>query len=161
MPSTPHAGPRVATVADAPVVARLLRDFNREFDTPTPEVEVLAHGLQRVLASDSLFALLIDEPAVGLAVVSLRPNVWHEGPVALLDELYVAPGRRNEGRGGQLLARARREARGRGAELMEINVDAPDTDARRFYERHGFSCIEPTTGDIALYYYGSTAEAEA
>lgn len=39
MPPAPAAGPRMATVTDAPVVARLLHAFNREFDTPTPEVD--------------------------------------------------------------------------------------------------------------------------
>ena len=38
---------------------------------------------------------------------------------------------------------------------MEINVDCPDVDARRFYERHGFSCVEPDTGEVALYYWGT------
>ena len=36
--------PRVATVAEAGTVARLLDAFNREFDTPTPGPESSVHG---------------------------------------------------------------------------------------------------------------------
>jgi len=144
---------RVATAAEARNVASLLHAFNEEFDTPTPGVAVLEARVRALLSGSSMFAVVAQEPPVGLALVSLRPNVWSDGPVALLDELYVAPELRGRGIGTELLASARSEARRRGAELMEINVDAPDTDARRFYERHGFSSVEPGTGDAALYYW--------
>lgn len=140
-----------ADVADA---AQLLHDFNTEFDTPTPGAAVLAGRLERLLAGNGVYVVLAGQPSVGVAVVSLRPNVWFDGPVALLDELYVAPAHRGLGLGGRILALVREEAARRGAELVEINVDEGDTDARRFYERHGFSAIEPDTGERALYYQG-------
>lgn len=142
----------LATSADAGQVARLLHDFNTEFGSPTPGVQTLGSRIEALLAKPTLFVVLSGEPVDGLAVVSLRPNVWFDGPVALLDELYVVPDRRSQGVGSDILAFARSEARARGSEYMEINVDAPDTDARRFYERHGFTATDPDTGDTALYY---------
>lgn len=82
---------RIAEVADAALVARLLDDFNREFRTATPGIGVLKGRLQRLLGQSDVLAVLADDPAVGLAVLTLRPNVWYDAPVALLDELYVVP----------------------------------------------------------------------
>ena len=146
---------RLATSIDALTIARLLHDFNTEFDSPTPGIDVLEQRLEPLVDSPSMFVVLTDEPAEGLAVVSLRPNVWFDGPVALLDELYVAPSGRNQGVGTALLNAARKEAKVRGAEHMEINVDEPDRDAQRFYERHGFTRIEPTTGQTAFSYWAT------
>jgi GNAT superfamily N-acetyltransferase len=139
---------------DVSDVARLLHAFNTEFDTPTPGPAVLRRRLRRLLAGDATYVVLAGRPAVAVAVVTTRPNVWFDGPVALLDELYVEPDHRDHGIGGAVLLRVRAEARRRGAELVEINVDEGDLAARRFYERHGFSGIEPDTGERALYYHG-------
>jgi len=144
---------RLAEPADAIEVARLLHDFNTEFDTPSPGVEVLAGRLRTLLAEPSTFAILAGSPAVAVALVSLRPNVWYEGRVALLDELYVAPERRSRGIGAAILGLLDRVAHERAVDLIEINVDEGDVDAQRFYERHGYSAIEPDTGERAFYFH--------
>jgi GNAT superfamily N-acetyltransferase len=144
---------RLATASDADDVARLLHDFNVEFDTPTPDVGVLAGRLRGLLAGDGTFAILAGTPAVALALVTLRPNVWCPGPVALLDELYVVPRLRGRGIGSRVIGRLLTEARVRSVSLVEINVDEGDVDARRFYERHGFAATDPGSSERALYYF--------
>ena len=144
---------RVAAVAEARTVAELLDAFNTEFGTPTPGPAVLAGRLERLLTAGQVVALLAGDPAVGVALMTLRPNVWYDGPVALLDELYVAPALRGGGLGSALLAGAETVALQRGAGLLEINVDGEDTDARRFYERHGYANAEPGEDQPMLYYY--------
>ncbi|MFP5220055.1 MAG: GNAT family N-acetyltransferase [Actinomycetes bacterium] len=144
---------RAAGVDDASVVARLLDDFNREFDTATPGVEVLTGRLRRLLADGVVHALLAGEPPVGLAVVTLRPNVWYDGPVGLLDELYVVPSLRGRGTGTALLGAAEQLVLDHDGEVLEINVDGDDVDARRFYERHGYRKTEPGRDDPLLYYF--------
>ncbi|MHB8506418.1 MAG: GNAT family N-acetyltransferase [Acidimicrobiales bacterium] len=153
MEQSPNAPPRVVTAAQARTVAQLLDAFNREYGTPTPGVTVLARRLTRLLASGEVVALLTGDPAVAIALLTLRPNVWYDGPVALLDELYVAPELRGRGLGSALLAAAETVVRQRGVELLEINVDGEDTDARRFYERHGYVNREPGQDEPQLYYF--------
>ncbi|MCA1844565.1 MAG: GNAT family N-acetyltransferase [Actinobacteria bacterium] len=144
---------RVATAADADEVARLLHDFNSEFETPSPGVDVLAERLRRLLVGELTVAILAGTPAVGFALVTLRPNVWYDGPVALLDELYVVPDQRGRGVGSAIIEQLLALAEDRGIELIEINVDEPDVDAQRFYERHGFSATEDGSTERAFYYW--------
>ena len=143
---------RLATIDDVPAVARMLHDFNTEFDTPSPGPDVLLDRLGRLLDTTDTFAVVAGSPPLGLALVTLRTNVWFDGRVALLDELYVVPGRRGEGIGTRLIDTLFDTARECEVDLIEINVDVDDVGARRFYERHGFAAIEPATGEHALYY---------
>lgn len=145
--------PWIATVNDADEVARLLHDFNTEFDTPTPGVEVLADRLRELLAGDRMFALLAGSPAVGVALVTLRPSVWYRGQVALLEELYVEASLRGRGIGSRMIEMLLSEVRARSVSLVEINVDEGDVDAQRFYERFGFSSTEPGSEERALHYF--------
>lgn len=145
--------PRLATADDADEVARLLHDFNTEFDTPSPGPAVLAPRLRALLAGDRTFAVVAGSPLVAVALVTLRPNVWYAGTVALLDELYVVPHLRGRGIGSAVVGHLVATARGLGVDLVEINVDEGDVDARRFYERHGFAGDDPPgSGERALYY---------
>jgi len=149
--------PRVAGLADAEVVAQMLHDFNLEFDTPTPGPSLLTQRLRAMLGRDDVVVLLAGDPAVGVALLTFRPSVWDDGPVTLLEELYVRPDVRRRGIGHTLLERAVALAEARGSQTFEINVDEGDTDARRFYEAHGFSDLQPETNERALYYSRSLA----
>ena len=144
--------PRLASVDEADQVARLLHDFNTEFETPSPGPEVLAVRLRGLLAGDETFAIVAGNPAVAVALVTLRPNVWYAGQVALLDELYVQPDLRDRGIGSGIIDLLMTTARARGVDLVEINVDEGDVDAQRFYERHGFSPTEAGSTERAFYY---------
>jgi GNAT superfamily N-acetyltransferase len=145
--------PRLATPTDAVIVARLLDAFNREFHAPTPGPEVLAARLRQLLADTQVIAFLAGDPAVGVALLTLRPNVWFEGPVGLLDELYVAPEARGRGIGSALLAAVESITHERGGRLVEIAVDGADTDTRRFYERHGYTDTEAGQDQPSFYYH--------
>ncbi|MDQ0893347.1 GNAT family N-acetyltransferase [Agromyces ramosus] len=143
---------RRAGTDDAETLARMLHDFNTEFDTPSPGPAVLVGRLQSLLAGPSTIAYLAGDPAAGFALVTLRSNVWYDGPVALLDELYVAPDRRGHGLGTAMIHLLIADAKEQGVSAIEINVDAGDVDAQRFYERHGFNGVNPDTGERAFYY---------
>ena len=84
----------LATVEQAPVAARLQIAFNEEFDSPSPTFETLLPRFQALIADQDGFVLLAGDPddPVGYAVVTLRPTVYCDGPLATLDELYVRPG---------------------------------------------------------------------
>ena len=143
---------RFATASEADEVARLLHDFNTEFDTASPGTEVLAARLRVLLASDQTVAILAGTPAVGLALITFRTNVWYDGKVALLDELYVVPAHRSQGIGSSVIETLLFMCPERHVDLIEINVDEGDVDAQRFYERHGFVVIEPGSNERAFYY---------
>ncbi|WP_311877595.1 GNAT family N-acetyltransferase [Microbacterium forte] len=152
---TPTPRIRRADPSDADRLAVMLHAFNTEFDTETPGAEVLAQRLQVLLAESSTFAVLGGEPAVGVALVTLRSNVWSDGPVALLDEMYVEPEQRGTGIGSAILQHMVEICRELGVAAIEINVDESDAGAMRFYERHGFSGVDPDSGERAFYFYRS------
>jgi GNAT superfamily N-acetyltransferase len=142
---------RLATSDDAAAVATLLHDFNVEFDTETPGAEAIARRLRVLLDSTSTFCAVAGEPIVGLALVTLRTNVWFDRPVALVDEFYVIPDLRGRGIGALLIATVETTCRDQGVAQVEINVDEGDLDARRFYERHGYRSGDGD-GDRGLFY---------
>jgi ribosomal protein S18 acetylase RimI-like enzyme len=144
---------RRAGADDAAVVGRLLHDFNREFDEPTPEPAALAERLRQLIEGGDTLVLLAGDGPDGLAVLRFRAAIWSSGLECYLAELYVTPAARGHGLGRALLEAALRQARARGADTMDIGVDEPDLAARRLYESLGFTNRAGGADGPVMYVY--------
>ena len=144
---------RLAGPDDAPVVAQMLHDFNVEFGTSTPGVEFLVSRCRELIEAEETTMILGGDPPLGLGVLFFRPSLWSGGLEAYLAELYVVPDRRDEGIGGAIMATALDLSRERGATDMQIGVDEPDVDTRRFYERLGFRNHDPEDPSARMFFY--------
>jgi ribosomal protein S18 acetylase RimI-like enzyme len=151
--SLPSRKIRLAEATDADAVARLLHDFNREYDEPTPDPPQLANRVRALLAEGDTDILLAGAGPEGVAVLRFRSAIWSEGLECYLAELYVVPDMRGQGIGRALLSRTIEHARERGAGYMDLGTGEDDVAARRLYESFGFSNREGRAdGPINFYY---------
>lgn len=129
----------------AALVGRLLWDFNSEFGSTTPPASEFSARFETLLDREDVLVYVAGSPTdpTGFAFFTLRPTPYFDGPLAQLEELYVAPEHRNRGLGTFLLGVAREELTDLECREIHINVDEIDTDARRFYEGLGFSNLQP------------------
>ena len=159
----PESAPavRLAKPADAATLGQLLYEFNTEFEAATPDARSAAARFERMLSGDEVVVVVAPSPVPtspagdatgGFALITFRPSPYQDGPVALLDELYVRPELRGRGIGAAMMDLATDEMRARGCVECLINVDADDSAARRFYERLGWSHLDPDSGSPMLCY---------
>ncbi|MGC1850909.1 MAG: GNAT family N-acetyltransferase [Solirubrobacterales bacterium] len=153
MSPAPDAQVRPAGPEDAVDVARLLHDFNAEFDEPTPAVEVLAERVRELVARGEIVVLLAGEGLDGLAQFRFLRSVWSDGLDVYLEELYVVPERRGKGIGRALLEATMRTGREGGATRIDLNTAETDTAARSLYESAGFSNREGSEDGPSMLYY--------
>ena len=146
---------RRATPGDAEAVARLLHDFQVEFDEPSPGAEALAGRYAELIRNRDMTVLLAGDGPDGFAQLRYRPWVYSAGPNAhsYLEELYVVPSLRGQGIGRALLEAALEAARGEGATHMELGTSEDDAAARALYESLGFTNREGRPeGPVMLFY---------
>ena len=144
---------RTAEPADAEAVGRLLHDFNREYDEPTPEPGELAVRIRALMASGDTKVLIGGAGPDGLALLRFRASLWTEGLECYLAELYVVPHLRGRGLGRALMQAAIELARDTGADYMDLDTGEDDTAARALYESLGFSNTEGKADGSVQYYY--------
>jgi ribosomal protein S18 acetylase RimI-like enzyme len=143
---------REATVEDAAVIARLLHDFNTEYEEQTPPVPELTRNAERMLREGEMTVLLAGQGPDGLALLRFRPSVWTEQQEAYLQELYVVPALRGRGTGEALMRSVLATCRARDAAWIELNTGESDTAARGLYTKLGFTNEEGPEGTAMLYY---------
>jgi ribosomal protein S18 acetylase RimI-like enzyme len=150
----------VVEIATSPeqtaAAARLLHDFNEEYDEPAPPPDELATRLDELIASGHITVFLTrsregGEP-VGVAVMRLQPSVWSAAQEAYLAELYVVPDRRGRGYGRELISEAMRVAVDRGADYAFVITSEEDRLAQRLYDAAGFRRTEGDGGPLMLAY---------
>ncbi|HYH62215.1 MAG TPA: GNAT family N-acetyltransferase [Solirubrobacterales bacterium] len=144
---------RRATPDDAADVARLLHDFNTEYDDFTPGVEVLTRNAREMLAAGDMVVLLAGEGPDALAELRFRKSVWTATLDCYLEELYVVPGLRGQGIGRKLLREAMDVAREAGAAHIELGTSEDDEAARALYESEGFTNREGKPDGPVMFFY--------
>jgi ribosomal protein S18 acetylase RimI-like enzyme len=143
-----RAGPE-----DAPAIARLLDDFNREYSEPTPGVAALTGYSRQLLEAGEMTVLLAGDGPDGISLVRFRNSVWTGGPEAHLQELYVVPALRGGGIGRALLEATMELAREAGATGIDLNTGTTDTVARALYESCGFTNREGSPDGPSMLFY--------
>lgn len=146
---------RAATAADIPALSMLGSDsFVVKFgDMYRPED--LAAFLEETHSHDALAGELahperlyrlaeIDGTLAGYCKLAIPSSLaeYHDAKRPIeIKQLYTAPGLTGKGIGAALMDWAMIEARGHGADAIQLSVWSGNTDAQRFYARYGFAKV--------------------
>jgi GNAT superfamily N-acetyltransferase len=87
---------------------------------------------------------LVDLPdgVAGYLVLTTCYSMEYGGCCGWVDDLFIAPARRNQGLAGQLLDAARRQADAMGLRALHVEAAADNAPAQRAYGRAGFVPVE-------------------
>ena len=142
---------RLAEPGDAPSVALMLHDFNREFEEPVPAPGEMATRLRDLLESAAITVLLAE--GEGMVILRFQPALLTESLDCYLEEVYVVPARRRRRIGTALMNAALSHAQYRGAGYIYLGTGEDDVGARALYERLGFSNRGGHEGGPVNYFY--------
>ena len=128
---------RQAGPGDEPVIVALVRELAATGNWHTPLTEDFARAY---LAAPGCGVLLAEKAgrACGLLSYSVRPNLFHAGDTALVEELVVHRADRGGGVGHALMDAFLQAMRARGCVEVSVSTMPDNERARHFYRAHGF-----------------------
>ena len=146
---------RPALPADAPALAALGHDsfvakFGHMYRPDDLAAFLGSHHTPQIVArqiADPAYRVILAERAGALAAYCklVLACGWPEharGANAIeLKQLYTAPAATGGGIGSALMERLVTEARGAGADEIQLSVWSGNSDAQRFYHRYGFAKV--------------------
>lgn len=129
---------RRASGDDAPAITGLISELAHSIGEASPMSD---HYARIYLASQSCGVLLaeIEGATVGLLSYSIRPNLYHAGPCALIEELVVRASRRGQGIGTALLREAICLFESMGCAEASVSTLPDNQGAQRLYRNLGFT----------------------
>lgn len=136
---------RDATADDLPEIVRLLADdalgAQRErYTDPLPPAYRDAFAAIQAQAGNRILLAERDGRIAGCAQLTLIPGLSHIGTMrAQIESVRIDSGLRGHGIGEKLIRRCIDLARDAGCGLVQLTTDNSRADARRFYERLGFT----------------------
>ena len=131
-----HVLIREARPEDASVVVRLIRELAAADGESTPITDSYAIRYLNAPSNGVLLAKANGE-AVGLISYSVRPNLYHAGYSASIDELVVSSGYRHQGVGGVLIEHLLAHLEAMGCVEVSVTTMPGNDGAQRFYRAHG------------------------
>ena len=153
----------VATPGEAGAVARLLAAFRDWWGHEEPADADILRDVERLIEDEDTEFLLgaVDAgEAVGFVQLRFRYAIWRQSPDCTLEDLYVADQARGAGLGEALVRLAIERAAARGAVQIDLDTDEDNADARRQYERCGFSAAAKTGEPGLCLFYRWRADAK-
>ncbi|MFC6989137.1 GNAT family N-acetyltransferase [Haloplanus sp. GCM10025708] len=136
--TTPDAAD-VNAIADLWV--ELARDQRAHGSTlrPTANRAAVREEIARHVVTDGI-RVAADAELVGFVTFRLEPGRYQQSVTpGVVSNLYVRPAARNDGVGAALLSAAETALADAGADVVTLEAMADNDDARRFYDRHGYS----------------------
>ena len=129
---------RGARPGDEDTIVGLVSDLALSIDETSP---VSVPYVRIFLAATGAGILLaeLDGEVIGLLSYSIRPNLYHAAPVALIEELIVQATARNQGIGKALLTEALRLFQEMGCAEASISTMPENTGAQRLYRSLGLA----------------------
>lgn len=135
---------RSATTADLDAVLALALDFYAEDGFTTP-VDALRRNLTHLLGSPDAHTAVVDEDATIVAFAITTTSFGLEnGPIAELEDLYVAPAARRHGWAAALIDDSTEWARRRGCSVLDLVVAPNGQDVDHlcdYYLARGFEDV--------------------
>lgn len=131
----------VATLEDIPALCDLLAELFAQEAEFCPNREAQARGLSQILHDPAAGVVLVARnKARPIAMVNLLFTVSTAlgEPVALLEDMVVAPFYRDRGVGAKMLQYAQDVSRERGVKRLTLLSDIANDAAHRFYLKQGF-----------------------
>jgi len=127
---------RYVVPTDAQVICELVQSLAAslgETSAITPEYAAT------YIASPSsrLFLAQVAGEVAGFISCSIQPNLYHAADTAMIDELIVAEGWRNQGIGAALLESLLKTIQAMGCAEISVTTMPENSGAQRFYRRHG------------------------
>jgi ribosomal protein S18 acetylase RimI-like enzyme len=129
---------RVATPADAAVVARLLTEFRDHEGRDWPSEAAIRAGVERLIGRDDGEFLLGGDPPAGVVQLRYRYGVWWDAEDCCVEDVFVSAGARGSGLGRELVSAAIDRARERGCRRLELDTGADNAPAQGLYRSLGF-----------------------
>lgn len=127
---------REAESADAPQIMDLIRELAISDGETSPVTESYA---EEFLSFPGCGTLLAEEDGeiVGMLSYSVRPNLYHAGDTALIEELVVGGRSRGKGIGSALVHEMIALAQMLDCKEISVSTMPENEGAQRFYRKHG------------------------
>ena len=127
---------RSARLSDVGAIVRLIQELAASLGEQSP----ITPGYAQNYLSYPDRGILLAERAgniIGLLSYSIRPDLYHAGPTALIEELVVNSATRGQGIGSALLQAAEDHLRAAGCVEISVSVMPDNQRAIKFYRLHG------------------------
>jgi GNAT superfamily N-acetyltransferase len=127
---------------DVSQLLELVRQYWRFEGISGFETANLAPLLRRLAAEPEVGAIWVAEAGGELVGYLLTVNSFsleQQGPIAEIDEFFVAPAARTYGVGAALLGVAESELANAGCMCLQLQLGKDNYGGRAFYRRHGYS----------------------